>query len=197
MTSNRLKPAFTLIEILISLFVFVIFVTIATNAYIQIMRGQRDANDLRRTYSEIRTMLDLVGEESRLKMVDYDYYDENPVLLSADGMTSVLALVDRDKSQRVLFRFAEDQGKRRLQIKKQQKNEGLWLDMSGYVGFKDLNSDKTLLDNVKFAIYPTKPPLKNVVFDVYQFHPSVTALVTFAKNKRVQNTFSSRVYGSS
>lgn len=72
------KRAFTLIEMVVSLTVFTVIVTIASNIYVTAARGQRRANLEAAIYNESRSIIDKIAREIRYKTIDYDeYYNQN------------------------------------------------------------------------------------------------------------------------
>jgi|GEM_PF-6014332 len=73
------KKAFTLIELLIAISIFMGFMIVASNAYLEIIRAQKTANETRLIYSELRNFVDLVNNELREGTVDYFCYDPKRV----------------------------------------------------------------------------------------------------------------------
>lgn len=70
----RQKKGFTLIEILIGIVLFVVFLGVVTSSYIDIVRGQQQANEVRKMYSQVRDFVDLFSQEVRLSSIDYGCY---------------------------------------------------------------------------------------------------------------------------
>lgn len=65
------QKGFTLIELLVTITIFVAFLAVVTNSYLSIFRAQKNANDLRRAYSDLRNFIDLVNDEMRSGTLDY------------------------------------------------------------------------------------------------------------------------------
>jgi len=79
---NKAKKGFTLIELLISIVLFMIFLGLVSQSYLGIVRAQREANEVRKMYSDVRGFMDFLAEEIRLSAIDYDCYS------SADNQSS-------------------------------------------------------------------------------------------------------------
>lgn len=86
------KKGFTLIEMLISIVIFVIFLGIVSSSYVNIVRAQREANDVRRMYSEVRDFVDFFGQEARLSTINYNCY-------SVSGLASAFCTSGGTSSQ--------------------------------------------------------------------------------------------------
>lgn len=66
------KSGFTLMELLIGIILFVSFFGIVAQSYVNVVRAQKGANEVRRMYSEVRNVMDVLSEEIRLGVVDYE-----------------------------------------------------------------------------------------------------------------------------
>lgn len=78
------KKAFTLIEMVVSLTVFTVIVTIGANVYVTAARGQKRANLEASIYNESRAIIDKLSREIRHKTIDYDEY-YNQKIIKADA----------------------------------------------------------------------------------------------------------------
>lgn len=176
----REQKGFTLIEVLISMAIFVSFMTVLIGSYTGIVRGQRDANDYRLLYSEARTVFDKLTDEVRDSAVYYPETTQSDlILLSKDGDKAIRFQYEPDQAS---VCFVEDIGKSYF-----------------------LNSDTKI---TKFDVFvsPAEDPYlsENVYKDVLQFQPKVTVVVRFSKEMTngkiyemdLQTTISSRIYGS-
>ena len=56
----RLKRGFTLVEMLIAMSIFVIFITVLMSSYTSLIRAQREANNYRQLYAEAREIFDTI-----------------------------------------------------------------------------------------------------------------------------------------
>lgn len=213
------KKGFTLIELMVSMVIFVIFLGIVTTSYISIVRAQKDTNDIRKMYSEVRAFVDMLSSEAKLGTIDYDCYYRDPlntnvycppdVLASiSDGRTTDLALVRKDGMQKTVFRFVQDKKNpenNKVRVAKYEKGVGgTWRDAPGYNGFTDIMGDMVKVERLSFAINPDVNPYSQANYNnsAKQFQPKVTLYMT-AKSRAgaraafsmdFQTTISSRVY---
>lgn len=171
------QKGFTLVEMLVAMSIFVIFVGVLLGSYTGIVKSQRDANDYRVMYAEARHVFESVIAEFRDGMVDYGYYPWDPEqgfhVISKDG-----------KRSRIVVKEGV------LKVVK----GGREVDLNSEVSVTDFNID----------VYPYVDPydLDNVYFDGYQFHPLVSISAVFEKEKsggepyevEFQTSVSSRIY---
>lgn len=79
--SQKGAKAFTLPEILIAVGIFSVISTISASLYVQSFRQTRRANLENQVYEDARYVLQLIADEVREGMIDYDeYYSQNVVL---------------------------------------------------------------------------------------------------------------------
>lgn len=212
------RSGFTLVELLISISLFVIFLGIVSSSYVSIVRGQRQANITRKMYSQVRVFMDDLASQMRLGTIDYDCYpgsahiDQCPpdiagTISSSSG--SYLALVNKDKTEKTVYFF--DVQSQQLKLKKFIKSSNTWTSAPGYEtlnnssnGFRSLFTDELKVKNVTFSIYPLLNPYseENYAANHYQFQPKMTLFISVENansnlppfNLNLQTTLSSRVY---
>lgn len=63
-----------MIELLISLVIFVVFMGVVSSSFVSIVRAQKETNEIRKMYAEVRSFVDRVSEEARLGTIDYECY---------------------------------------------------------------------------------------------------------------------------
>lgn len=176
----RKQKGFTLVEMLVAMSIFAVFVGVMIGSYTGIVRGQREANDYRTMYAESRRVFESVIYELREGMVDYG--------------------CSKFKSLNELYLVSKD-GKTHTHI---FEKEGVLKMKKGSVEEKDLNSFEVKATDVEFNIYPAVDPYDSgyVMNNGYQFHPFVNMKMTFEKKKRddslftvdLETTISSRIY---
>ena len=196
------KKGFTLIELMISIVIFVIFLGLVSNSYVSIVRAQKNANQVRKIYSEIRTFTDMLAEEVRLGAIDYDCYDsqfksatpcaEGVAGSMQKGRSPYLALVRKGGQQKIVFKYENN----KVYVAKLKK--GAWSK------FEELVSDNLDVTHLSFAIFPDENPYlrENYNNTSKQFQPKVTVFMTVKNalnpdsqfNFNYQTTISSRVY---
>lgn len=207
MKNYRQQKGFTLVELLVAMSIFLVFVGVLIGSYTSIVRGQREANEYRIMYVEARKVFETIGAELRNGMVDYGLkkaMPENSIcLISKDAKeaTEISYVVEKDKD-------AEDIGS--VKMKK-----GRILDDGNPSGRSDcapsaakeliLNSEVNV-KNFKIYATPTFDPYDqaNVKEGSYNpFQPKVTVFATFEKTMQstgktfsmdLQTTISSRIY---
>lgn len=182
------KKAFTLIELLVSITVFVVFLSVVSVAYIGIVRSQRQANEVRRMYSDVRSFIESLSEDMRLGTIDYDCYKEtgsfelnptNPCPFStvidpqssAADKSPYLAIVNKDRTRKVVYWFDKENGQ--LKVKRYERLGGAdavdiasWSDVPGYApgdeGADANTGSRSLLSSmvkVKNLTFAVNPPV--------------------------------------
>ena len=210
---NKNRKGFTLIELLISMVVFVLIMGIVASSFTSIVRAQKDANEVRRMYSEVRGFADLLSEEARLGAIDYKCYAEEATSYSYDcqealgtivnGRSNYLAVVRKDGLQKTIFKY--DPVKKTVSMIKYEKTEsGGWGIAPGYTGFRDVMGDAVSVEKLSFAINPDTDPYAQAGYSLNakQFQPKVTLFMQVKNGKNsksefnidFQTTISSRVY---
>lgn len=82
----KAKKGFTLVEMLISLTVFTVIVTVGANIYVTAARGQKRANLEAAIYNEARAIVDKLAREIRHKTIDYDEYYNQKIIAADYGL---------------------------------------------------------------------------------------------------------------
>lgn len=184
--NKKHKGGFTLIELLVSISIFVIFLGVVSLSYIGIVRSQRQANDVRKMYSDVRTFVESLSQDMRLGTVDYDCYKSGSVtpgdslatnpcpfstILDPQGSTAssspYLAIVNKDRTQKVVYWFDQTEGK--LKVKRYERGGSSdqvdiaqWTDAPGYAS-GDEGADPQNGSRVLFSDLVT---VKQLVFAV-------------------------------
>lgn len=216
--SRKFRSGFTLIELLVSLVIFVIFLGIVSTSYVSIVKAQRQANETRKMYSEVRSMVELLTEDIRLGAIDYDFYEGTSDLANencqegavnsaiSSGRTTILALVHKDGLERSFFCF--DQTSETLWYKKFKRDPSgsTWIPAEGFAGtteigsntqeangYRSLNSDFVKIHSMSFAIFPDRNPYSDDP-DIYlkngtQFQPKVTVFMSAVNGTRAGTDF--------
>lgn len=223
MKKTHLKSGFTLVELLVSISIFVIFLGVVATSYIGIVRSQRQANSIRKMYSEVRTMLEILAEDMRLGTIDYDCYEQNADIsqcpaeikgslngISPQGTTFLLVIANQDKQVKTAYWY--DQAQQTLGMKKYVRSGNAWASSPEYNvplgdsgnGFRPLLSQDLKVKSLAWALYPPVNPYskENYSQNQYQFQPKVTAFLTVESSSSglppfhldLQTSFSSRVY---
>jgi len=212
---KKKEAGFTLVELLISMSIFTVFLTIATNSYISIVRAQRETNTTRQMYSDLRNFINLVEDEMRDGSIDYLCYSNfeqlqfgdsgvdwegNPLLTSynTDGdfenkvrCASEVGLKVSDHNN---LKIISRDGLRstilkfadgKIQMKRLKKEGQSWNDVDSQ-GFQGVLFSNVKVTRADFYIFPALDPVKN--FDLmYQFQPHVTMVLQVESHDGKQN----------
>lgn len=198
---NRRNPnlkfkngAFTLIEMLISISISMLFLGIIAGSFATLTKANKNANDAQKIYREARFVFDTVSQEIKSGKIDYECVEgtdrdciENQY---ADFQKSVLALLHDGGFERTLLRFSGNA----VEIKRQTRNT-LWAPWNAS-SWQPLTSEKLPIRNGYFNVFPEKDPYDelNAEDNGSQWQPSIgvfleTGELTF------KTTYSSRTYG--
>lgn len=209
------KDGFTLVELLVSMGVFILFLAFVSSSYITIVRAQRSANEVRKTYSEVRDFFEVFSQEVRLGTIDYPCYEgttadacvvQDVAYSLQSGRSNYLALVSKDGSEKNVFHFNKDL--HTVELQKFVLKGTSFVPAPGYIdGFRHLFSDQVQVDELSFVISPIVNPYdqKHAAENKYQFQPKVTLFLTVRSGSgqtkvaplHLQTTVSSRAYSRS
>lgn len=215
MTSRLKTPAFTLIEMIIAITVFSIFIGFAVSAFLSFHRADEEALVDRSLVMEGGQVMDTLTTDIKTNKIDYEYYDESSggsAFSSTFAFTlspgnhvlnqSILALRSPDSLTRTLYVW--DSEAKTLTVQKFDMSSGTSAEMDGYPEALPMTSDHVYLNDVNFRIFPDVDPYDaaNATDDETAFQPVVTMNLTFAAEGRVkdevtlplQTTVTSRFY---
>lgn len=190
MIKNKLKRGFTLVETLIALGIFSMFMSILIGSYSGIVRSLKEANDYRVMYSDARRVFDTVVAEFRDGMVDYGNSEyggvcSNPMFLS--GAKNEVFMISKDGVSKTTI------SKEDVDTLVEGKTRGVIKVSKGLTGNEViLNSPEVSVSKFDVFAYPHLDPYdqKNVFKDAYQFQPFVLVKATFEKQKYNGEMFS-------
>jgi len=206
----KTKKGFTLIEVLVSITIFMIFITSVSSAYLNIARKQREANSVRMIYSEMRYVFSLIGQEVKEKTIDYACTNGVSCSeLNGISKSKYLALVNNEGTKRTVFLVKDSlqDGVKKLYFYKETKENGdkVWNKAGGFEnGYVEIELKNIALDNFVFDISPLVDPFdsNNMGCGAIQFQPMVSIYATIHNvNHNISNfkldlqtAISSRVY---
>jgi len=218
MKKTKTQKGFTLIEVLVAITIFMIFITSVSSAYLDIARSQREANAVRAVYSEMRYVFDLIGSEVRSKTVDYGCpgsiggqtaTSAGCLELNGVSKSNYIALVDNQGTERTVFLVEDDlqDEKKKLYYYKEQKDPEtfVWNRAEGFEkGYAEIVLKNIEINNFVFEASPLVDPFdpNNIGCGAIQFQPAVSIYTTIrSANEQagnfeldLQTTISSRVY---
>lgn len=195
MNNKSIHSGFTLMEMLISISVFMLFVGIVAGTYISLVKANNEANNMQKLYRETRNIFDSIASEIKNGAIDYScvnpdidvYCIEN----QNDGEKKVLGVLRKDKQTRALFKLKN--GKILFQEQTRDPSGISWVYTADW---QELSSEKSDAEELKFLISPLKNPYaqENAADDAAQFQPSVTIFLKI-NGYIFKTTYSSRTYG--
>lgn len=189
---NNNKKAFTLIELLLAITIFMLFITAATNTFLEIIRTQKSANEVRQMYAEMRNFVDYVSNEMREGGIDYFCYNqdflqnldfnqaalvrcEDAALLridsgdnlrtvSKDGLTASIIKFDNEASKVCVKRFRNVNEAWQLESGYENYSAASGED-GGCGSYKEFGFANLKVKDLRFEILPAKDPTDPASFN--------------------------------
>lgn len=181
------QKGFTLIEVLVALTIFTIFITAISSTYIGIARSQRDTNSIKETYSEARYFFGIITDAAKSKTIDYGCPANRQIIDSENtGKINVipvsnicnelntmprekfLPLISYDGRERVIFKVEDrmDSGDgfgmntiKDVFMYKEKFNGISWESEAGYEsGYHKIDFQSTSINGFEFEISPLTDP---------------------------------------
>ena len=194
------RSGFTLIEILISLAVFMLFVGIAATSYLQITTANKRANIERQMTNEVRSVLEDLERYLRFYTVDMAYYADGSV-----DPSQTLALLSADGQHRILFQTVtpteegNDHPWTYLGIYREVKVDGVFNPEEGFTEqqFEPMHTQKVHIKALRWSLNPVGEDSHwqsrvTVALSVQPYNPLELSLRQISADW--QTSFSSRVY---
>ncbi len=186
------KRGFTLVELLIAITIFMVLLTISANSFLSIVRTQSSANEIRQTYSDLRSFIDLINNEMRGGSIDYLCYgsSRNNILsssyrrcedatsgfngsalrvISADGLTSSIIFTKVDSGNNT------NKKSYHVFLRRWKNIDGIWSPDIGFAnpgGAKKILFNNVQIKKLTFNILPKVRP-SNVISLVNTIQPMV------------------------
>jgi prepilin-type N-terminal cleavage/methylation domain-containing protein len=206
MFNKKLQKGFTLIEMLVAMTIFVIFMGVVIQSYLGIVTSQREANEYRVMYSEARAIFDKFSDEIRNGVISYDQMGAKNGIPLPDPVTR-LVLFSPDQTRGVIFQYRDE----KIGFLEFEREGGALKTMEKFANqfqLKEsylLNSDRIKVEDLNIYISPKDDPYRpeNVVNNSLQYQPKVTLFAKFSKEispgrppleLNLQTTISSRSY---
>lgn len=208
------KTGFTLIEMVVAITIFTIFISMLAGTYLYIARAQSDVGEIRKVYSSTRDTVETIINIARESEVYYDCYSEvigeipecnTTVDLSLSAVIEDLVLIDNSGEEVVVFTTYEDEGISYVGVKEYEFSESSssWVEKTDYVfDYLPISSNEMTVKSLYFRIFPYGDPQENYDTLAYQYQPHVTIFMTASGNTSVnsdltfdlQTTVSTRQY---
>ena len=216
------RKAFTLIELMISIIVFSLFLGIVISSFLHFTRTYAENNERRKVYIEARQVLDTMVQEFRLGRIDYDCYyylpapdqycNDSDVKITTQGVTETLVILKNNGLSRVIYDLDNSQ----VRVVKQKRSDNQsqsWVAEDGYSSWVPILSDRISVQRLAFRVWPKDDPYRSyadnptVVEDlssIFQYQPKLSVFLTLQTKSRIgpteydlvnlQTTVSSRFY---
>lgn len=193
--------AFTLIEMLISITIFMIFMGIIAGSYTSLASANRKANESQKLYRDARFVLDTLSAEIHDGVLDYSCFDADqpeqpfdPLCIENQnlGEQTIIAILHEKGKARSIFKY--DDEKKTLSAMKQSR-ESVYSQWN-LSEWESLTAEKFPLEDFSFSVFPLKNPYEsaNAANDAAQYQPAVTIKMK-AGGYDMRATYSSRSYG--
>jgi len=158
------NKAFTLIEMIVSLSIFVLIVLIVINVYIVINHSQRRTVEMQKLQSDTRYIFEAMAQEIRLGVVDYNFYSNTspPLDLHPDASTDnyILALLDQNADSVFFRRSGTDGSGTAIQYCKEITTGDC--ELVDGPGWQDVTPEGVQVIDLRFAITPSADPFVEV-----------------------------------
>jgi len=178
--------AFTLIEMIIAITVFTIFIGFAISAYLAFHRADQDALVVRALLMEEQGIMDKLSSAVKENRIAYSAYKDS---VSGENIeTANLYLLSADKKN--IFVYSWDSDAQMVQLQAFDSTSGAPLD--GYADPIQLNSENAKVSYLEFKIFPSVDPYadENKQVDNVQFQPVISIDMTMEMPGRVQEKVS-------
>lgn len=201
------QKGFTLVEMLVALGIFSVFMGVLITSYISLVKGFRGTEDYRVLYADARNVFDTVIEHARNSTVygdcndisDGGFIDDLSTLsfCSTDGVKKVTFVLEEESND--VLSGLEVTDEQNLNEESARKNLKMVVEeidnpLMG-LGYSDsdttiLNSDSVNIKNFSFKVFPKTDPFLGVYNDVSSYQPVVIIDATFEKVSASGSTYS-------
>ncbi len=156
LTKNQ--KGFTLIEMIISVSIFVLVLVIAANIYLVINNTQRKVVTMQRIQSDTRYLFEAIAQEIRLGQINYDFYNNNDIDIHPSAAdNTVLAVVNRSGNS-VFFKLSSIGDK--VQYCEVNEENNCALDDDSL--WQNVTPEGVEVEHLRFIITPSADPFSEV-----------------------------------
>lgn len=218
-TRNRpVNSGFTLIEMVIAMGIFIMFLGVVFSSYIQISNAQKRANLNREAVSEAREILSYISQEAKEKAVDYSCYTDSTVFCF-DGIqgneVNQISLISKDGLERTIIskKLNEETKNYEITTLTQVRQSTLRNWESAEISQETpLHSENIQIQSARFEITPNADPFEanfeTASNDQIQYQPALNVVLNVKRRQKtdieepdefpivLQTSISSRIYNS-
>lgn len=192
---------FTIMEMLVSLSIFMIFVALSAGSYIGLMKANRIASDTQRVYRDIRHIFDTFSREAHNNQIDFTCFDRfstTPDSACIENQQSekprIIAFISEEKLGTFRRLYKWENGTLKVLYQQRDISNTAW---NAQGDWQSLTAQGTTFDEIYFTVFPLKNPYdsENVADTESQWQPSI-GIVIRRGEIIYKTTYSSRSYGS-
>lgn len=185
---SRNRAGFTLIEMVISITIFMIFVSIVASSFSTLVRANRIANETQKIYFSVRGIFDTFATAVRNGTIDYSFE------CIPNAVAHKVCVVHNDGVNREVYTWNDE--KKKLFVQKQARAD-MDFPWSPSSPTEAMNDESLPLEEVVLNIFPTKNPYDQAsAYDAtVQWQPALTISMK-VRGTTLRTTYSSRTYGT-
>lgn len=194
------KQAFTLLEMIIAITVFTIFIGFVISSYLAFHRADQETIEMRSLLLELQGTMDQISETMKDSKIDFEAYETGgsgiPILtpFSSDHVLnqSTLYLLSSDGLTRTVYTWDSDEDKETLSFQVFDFDGTDYVAADGYTSAVLLHSENTRVTYANFRIFPDVNPydFENGGDDEVQFQPIAQIKLSFTVPGRVRKEVS-------
>jgi prepilin-type N-terminal cleavage/methylation domain-containing protein len=199
--NKTLKSGFTLLELVVALAIFMIFIGAIMNSFISLTTTQQKANLSREASSEAKDLLNYISVEAREKRIDYScknngtdtdtnsqdfslncgdiQLDEDLVFITNDGLERIIVRKIQDELTNFYTISAIKQTRPNLISNWEAENE------------TPLHSERLKIRNVSFTTTPGSDPYDYAQTNPTLEQPKVQIVINIERNSKTENATAS------
>ncbi len=165
------QPAFTLMEMVIAITVFTVFIGFSVSTFVRFYNVEKEAAATRTLLMETQSMVDSLTQDLKENKIDYEYYSRGFSTVDAGARFSS-ELVLRSPDGELQTRYVWDSFTESLTL---QRFDADGQPLAGYFDPLPLEGPYSNVTHVLFRIFPSDNPFDpaNVAKDSLQFQPNV------------------------
>jgi prepilin-type N-terminal cleavage/methylation domain-containing protein len=107
--TKAVRPAFTLVEIIISVTIFSLLIGVGVSSYLNLSTALKKQNLQRALYTELYRVLQDTERFGKFFTVDYAWYENNQIRISPESGNEELVLRSKDDRSRVHIKKITDE----------------------------------------------------------------------------------------
>jgi len=214
MGRNTLQKAFTLIEMIVAISVFMIFLGYSFSSYRSVTQANRNASNGQKLYRDVSNILNLLAKDIRGNSLDFSCIATPISQVAAIDLTTltgrtdiscseseildgrnkhILPLISADGLNRTIYKF-ENSTLFKFEVKRPNIRSNFPSPTTD--SWKKVSTEVFTIQEMNFTVAPLKSPLlaENAGEDALQIQPIVKIHME-SEALTLQTSYSSRVYG--